>query len=328
MNNPNLNLPLAPSYDESCELIDNYPDDYWEPALSAIQTAHGLVKSDWQRIKEGANVLFRHHSNLIIKIVPPNWKYQGTAEIESAKLLANKLSLPIPDVIASGEINNWVYVVMTLLPGTSMADLWEELSIEEKMPVVKQLGGFINQLHLLSVDSQSPLKKDWKIYHKELLDDCLPRHQRKKAPACLTEQMSDYLASVTSQHNDYFDDNASFFIHMDLHPWNLLLEKVEGIYQISGVIDFGDAVIGRSRLLELATPLIFVCQGNKKLIDTMITSYQLLDNAQALNKDLQQKLMAITLLRPASDFNFVLKQVPISGPRDTLEEIASQLFPI
>jgi hypothetical protein len=44
--------------------------------------------------------------------------------------------------------------------------------------------------------------------------------------------------------------------------------------------------------------------------------------------EFQRKLMAVVLLRPDCDLNFVLRQVPITGTRDTWDEIAEQLFPV
>jgi len=34
------------------------------------------------------------------------------------------------------------------------------------------------------------------------------------------------------------------------------------------------------------------------------------------------------LIRPDSDLGFCMQQVPISGPRDTWEQIALQMFPL
>lgn len=104
-----------------------------------------------------------------------------------------------------------------------------------------------------------------------------------------------------------------------------MADKVNGEYQITGVLDFGDAVIGNSRLLELNTPLLFLCQGNPVLVKELIDTYQLLDISNI--EQLVDNLMAVALLRPACDFNFVLQQVPQTGPRDNWQKIARQLFP-
>ncbi|MFT7214511.1 MAG: hygromycin-B 7''-O-kinase [Granulosicoccus sp.] len=129
-------------------------------------------------------------------------------------------------------------------------------------------------------------------------------------------------------HNtqDYFDDNATMLIQMDLHHWNLMVKPEQQGYRLSGVLDFGDSIIGRSKLLELATPIIFLCQGDARLVSVLLKSYKLLEPMTPT--EFQRKLMAVVLLRPDCDLNFVLQQVPITGARDTWDQIAQQLFPI
>jgi len=294
-------LPSEPSYDEACDIIDDSPDDYWFPFLDQIRIESQLPEGDWIRIREGGNVLFKLAGRFIIKIVPPNWDEQGSAEIHSSELLAGKLSIPIPEVIANGAINNWIFVVMTLLPGDTLSEVWNELGRGEKITILKQLGCFMRELHQLPAPDKSPIRIDWAEYQQKLIDDCVPRHTRKGVPTPLVNQIANYINSTEG----YFDDDQTFFIHMDLHIWNLMVDKVEGKHKISGVLDFGDAVIGKSRLLELNTPILFLCKGDKELIDVLLDSYQLLEQVDA--NTLRQNLMTVALLRPACDFNFVLQ---------------------
>ena len=51
------------------------------------------------------------------------------------------------------------------------------------------------------------------------------------------------------------------FIHMDIHPWNWMARNDQGQWTLSGLLDFGDALIGHCDLFELLTALIFMAQG-------------------------------------------------------------------
>lgn len=314
-------LPTQPSYAQSCELIDDRDDAFWHPLLEHLRQQHQLPDGVWHRIRDGGNLLFRLGTDLIFKLVPPNWGYQGTAEIESLRLLAGKLPLAMPAIRASGEINGWIYIIMTVVPGRSLSEFWPQLSVKEKRPLVSQLGRIIRELHQLPLRSGSSLQQDWQSYHQFLIEDCLPRHKLKGLPQALIDQIPALLAAA----DNYFDDGDTFFIHMDLNPWNLMVEERAGEYRLCGVLDFGDAVIGRSRLLELITPLLFMCQGNRSLMETLLDSYQLLDRTA---EDLQHRCLVNSLIRPACDYNFVLEQVPETGPRETWQQIADQLFPV
>ncbi|WDE03596.1 phosphotransferase [Thalassomonas viridans] len=314
-------LPVDPGYEQSCDLVDNSPDEFWQPLLEHLKEKHQLPDGSWQRIRTGANVLFSLDDQLVLKIVPPNWGYQGQAEIDSCSLLGRQLSVAIPEVVASGTVNNWLYVVMTKLPGTSLADVWQDLGHSDKLVLVKQLGSFIRELHQLTLPDDHQMKVNWADYIDKLKQDCLPRHKRKGVDESLVAQIEAYLSGQAL----VFDDGTDLFIHMDLHPWNLMVQHKEGQYRLSGVLDFGDAIVGRSRLLELLTPLLFMCQGDKALALALLKSYSLLDVDD--KEVLRQQLMAIALLRPACDFKFVLSQVPQTGDRDNWQQISRQLFP-
>ncbi|MCW8879552.1 MAG: aminoglycoside phosphotransferase family protein [Kangiellaceae bacterium] len=323
-------LPDNPSYGEACDIIDHMEDDYWFPAITRICEQHQISLQSTERVKAGGNVLFKLGNTFILKLVPPNWAYQGQAEIEAGLVISDKLSLNVPQIIAHGTVDNWVYVVMDLLPGISLADVWADLTFDNKRLIIQSIGQFMNELHQLELPTESRLRPDWQSYYQKLSDDCVPRHSRKKLPEVLVSQIEDYLTQHDADNYSVLEDlnsnESDIFIHMDLNPWNLMVEEQDSEYKISGVLDFGDAIIGRSKLLELATPLLFMCQGNAELCSLLLENYQLLDCSNS--ESLRTRLMAVSLLRPACDFNFVLQQVPEAGPRDNWEDIAGQLFPV
>ena len=109
MNNQSATLPSNPSYQRACDIIDHWQASRWQQTIESICSDNQITLKDWFPLNEGSNALFNLNREYIIKIVPPNWKNQGIAENESAKLLTNKLSLQCPKIIATGEINNWYY---------------------------------------------------------------------------------------------------------------------------------------------------------------------------------------------------------------------------
>ncbi|CAM4162752.1 phosphotransferase family protein [Shewanella denitrificans] len=335
---PSINLSLKrlvenPSYADACDILDERPLEFWLPTIEVILSQHQLAKKTVLRISNGSNALFDIDNEYILKLVPPNWDYQGISEVTSLTLLnlanhSENLSLAVPKMIGFGRVDNWFYVIMTKLKGLSMATVWPDLNTAQKLPLVKQLGQFMTELHqITSTQAFTPdprLSVDWPEYIKGLISDSVPRHARKGVSPELVTQISDYLQAADSDFNDIH----AVFIHMDLHPWNLMVEKHHGHYRLCGVVDFGDALVGNCQLLELATPIIFVCQGNKTLIDELVANYSPLNEVYLDRQVLQRQLMAVSLIRPACDFNFVLQQVPQSGKRDSWQAIAKQLFPL
>ncbi len=315
-------LPEHPSIAQSCELIENAPLNHWMPVLNHLQQAFRLPGDRWKRIPEGANALFQFGDEAIVKLVPPNWRQQGEKERIVAPLLEGKLSLQTPRFIGGGVIDNWVFVISSRLPGSSLADVWPLLDADQKHSIMRQVGTLLRELRSVAFDADIAIRVEWRHYIATLISECLARHRRNAMPAHLAAQVMPYIEAA----GDFAPPAQPRFIHMDIHPWNLMAHHDQGHWTLSGLLDFGDAIVGNCDLFELLTPLIFMAQGDPILVKTLLDAYGLLDDYAAAT--LRRQLMATALIRPDSDIGFCMQQVPSSGPRDTWEQIALQMFPL
>lgn len=301
--------------------IQGAPLTAWMPVLSHLQREFGLPDGVWQKIPQGANALFGLGGEVIVKLVPPNWRRQGDKEILVAPLLEGKLSLRTPRLIGGGEIDNWVFVIASRLPGVLLADVWPSLDMERKRSIMVQTGRLLRELRAVTFDKDIAIKVDWPSYLQDLVAGCLARHQRRNMPAGLLDQVLPYIEAA----GDFAAAGEPRFIHMDIHPWNLMAKQEEGGWKLDGLLDFGDAIVGRSDRFELLTPLLFMAQGSPVLLKALLESYGGMGGISV--PLLQRQLTACMLVRPDSDVMFCMRQVPASGPRDTWDQIAAQLFP-
>jgi hygromycin-B 7''-O-kinase len=303
--------------------IDHAPLTDWLPVLKHLQREFQLPDGPWERIPKGANALFGLGDEVVVKLVPPNWRRQGDKEILVAPLLEGKLSLPTPKLIGSGEIDNWIFVISTRLSGTSLADVWPSLEREQKSSIMMQTGQLLREFRTVTFGEKIAIKVDWPSYLDDLIAGCMARHQRRMMPKELLTQVMPYIEAA----GDFAKSGEPRFIHMDIHPWNLMATQDEGgRWRLSGVLDFGDAIVGNSDRFELLTPIMFMAQGDPLLTKSLLQSYGAIDEIDA--STLQTQLTACMLIRPDSDVTFCMQQVPISGPRDTWAQIATQMFPI
>lgn len=304
------------------DFIANTPLTAWMPLLEHLQQACNLPAGPWEKIPLGANALFGLGEDVIVKLVPPNWRRQGDKEILVAPLLEGKLSLQTPKLIASGEIDNWVFVIFSRLQGTLLADIWPSLDIEQKRFIMMQTGQVLREIRNLSFDADIAIKVDWSVYIRDLIAGCMARHQRRKMPEALLAQVMPYIEAT----GDFSRAGDLRFIHMDIHPWNLIAKQEQGLWKLTGLLDFGDAIVGNNDRLELLTPMIFMAQGNPLLLQSLLEAYDEVDEISS--STLQRQLTAYMLIRPDSDVTFCMQQVPSSGPRDTWEQVAEQMFPV
>ncbi|KLD77210.1 phosphotransferase [Xanthomonas hyacinthi] len=182
----------------------------------------------------------------------------------------------------------------------------------------------MRELHGVAFDDAIAIRVDWRHYIDTFIADCTARHRRNAMPAHLAEQALPHLAAA----GDFSPPAQPRLIHMDIHPWNLLARNAQGHWTLSGLIDFGDAIVGNNDLFEALTPPIFMAQSNPLLVKALLDACGLLDVCDAPTLRRQLKLMATALIRPDSDLGFCMQQVPIDGPRATWEQIALQIFPV
>lgn len=315
-------LPDHPTMAEACALIASAPFAQWLPVLDHLQQAFHLPGGQWQRIPHGANALFALGDDIVVKLVPPNWRRQGEKECIVAPLLDGKLSLATPRLLGAGTVDNWVFVISSRLRGTSLATIWPALDADQKRPIMRQVGTLLRELRSSECDAGMAIRVEWQEYIRTLSASCLARHQRKGMPVHLAEQVMPYLDAA----GDFAPAGQARFIHLDIHPWNLMAHQEQGRWRLCGLLDFGDAIVGNSDRFELLTPLMFMAQGDASLAQTMFDAYGLRDDVDA--PTLRRQLMASALIRPDSDVGFCMRQVPSTGPRDTWEQIALQLFPV
>ncbi|MES2317065.1 MAG: aminoglycoside 3'-phosphotransferase/choline kinase family protein [Pseudomonadota bacterium] len=304
------------------EFIADAPLTAWLPVLQHLQREFDLPEGAWSKIPKGSNALFGLGDDLVVKLVPPNWRRQGDKEILVSPLLEGKLSLQTPRLLGSGEIDSWVFAISTRLGGTSLADVWPSLDNEQKRSIMVQTGQVLREMRDITVDQNIAIKVDWPAYINDLIGGCLPRHRRRKMHAGLLGQVMPYIESA----GDFVKPGESRFIHMDVHPWNLMAEQDGGRWRLSGLLDFGDAIVGNNDRFELLTPLIFMAQGNPLLVQSLLESYGGVDDVNP--STLQRQLGACMLIRPDSDLTFCMQQVPLKGARDNWEQVAAQMFPM
>jgi len=87
-------------------------------------------------------------------------------------------------------------------------------------------------------------------------------------------------------------------------PMNFLVKQVDGVWHISGLIDFGDAMLGLPEY-DLLGPGAFLIQGDKQLLREFLTSYGYLPNE--MTEMLSHQLMALMLLHQYSNLNIQVR---------------------
>ncbi|WP_018690933.1 phosphotransferase family protein [Algicola sagamiensis] len=315
-------LPSNPSYEQACVFVDHKETQDWLPVLQRILRVHDWEYQSVKVLRDGANIVADIDGKFVLKIVPPNWNEQGLKEIECLSFLRNSSGkIPTPALLFFGELNQWTYICMTQLEGEGLWDIWSELNEEEQCQLAYQTGQFAQSLHQTSITKTFSFEQDWHTFLAQQRQGCYANRKRQGLKENLLEQIPSFIEKYTGES----PESKYYLMHTDLHPGNLMGRRTSQGWELSGVIDFGDAVMGADIRFDFATSGIFMALGNASVFRAFLAGY----GFTVLNhRDFQYHLMALSLLRHTGELNFLLSHVPGCDQLGTWEDIAQVFFPL
>ena len=247
----------------------------WLPAMQAICERHGLDASELRREPPGTHIVFRAGPH-ILKLFCALWGDDYTAE---RAVLRHLRGLQTPQVVAEGEFEDWPYLIITAIPGRPIQGLWDELDLEVKQSIVEHLGGYMRALH--GHPPIPELHTDWDQFLAERVERWEEHHRAEGA-------WQDWIwGRVANFHEPSF---APALLNADITDEHVLVVHRDGRWRFSGVIDFGDAMMGHPHY-EFVAPLVCLTIGEPSLSRTLVESYGL-----ALTPALADRLTTYCLL--------------------------------
>lgn len=264
------------------------------PAANAICARHHLDGQDLRRAVLGTNIVF-HTQGYILKLFCRLWEDAFTAEYCALKHVQG---LPTPQVVAAGELEGWPYLVMSCLPGIPALDVWNRLDEDTQAAIIWELGRMLRQLH--GHPAIAALATDWSWFLQE-------RIARAEGYHGVDEPWRSWIRErLTSFCEPPFEP---VLLHADLTEDHLLLGEREGVWRITGLIDFADAKMGHA-YYDFVAPLAFFTFGRPHLSRTLIEGYGL-----RLTAELAERLTTYCLLHEFGRVQDFLVRYPVADGR-------------
>jgi Ser/Thr protein kinase RdoA (MazF antagonist) len=312
------------------EYVPRFTDAaYWQPYIEAVCARHRLPCQAIRAGLPGTNPVFvvTGGAGCVVKFFEThlfNGLESWNKERALYGLLAEHPELPAPMLLAEGAFFDdgaWPYLVTTVIPGTSLGEVADQVTYEDRVTLAGFLGRLLRQLHDLPFHDILVLCRsgdEFSHFLAEQRDRCVTRHQQWKVlPAHLLAQIDGYLLP----DEQLIDQRVGLRLtHCDLNQDHVLGDFVVGHWRPNGIIDFGDARVG-DRIYDLIALHMGLFYGDKHLLATFLDAYGLDDG---LRTDFVQRAMNYTLL---FEFN-VLEMVQSWGldQVQTLDELANRLW--
>ena len=154
-----LNLPANTDADG---FQRHFNSGVWQHAAALICARHRIPHARLRRSTTGENVIFFADESAVVKIYAPlrGQHLRERAALEFASRA--RLGIETPEVIHTGEMEGWPYLVMTRLDGIPMREVWPELEERARLEIVSRLGVVLRELHARPAPHAPPeLKRDW-----------------------------------------------------------------------------------------------------------------------------------------------------------------------
>lgn len=297
-----------------------FNEEVWEKAAAIICRRHHISYTSLSRSPQGENIIIFVDDRLVVKIFAP-FRENYLRETSALQFTKARLSIETPELICTGEIEGWSYLVMTQLAGRASREVWESVGLRDRLEIVTRLGVAMRELHESEAPLEQPaLNRDWNGFVERQARLSVERQRACGANPEWLESLPAYIATrlelLTANHEQVF-------LHGDIHAGNLLLDERNGRWHIAGLIDFGDSLCGFHEY-EFVAPGVLMVQGSRELQRAMLLAYGYRE-AQ-LDLTLRARLMLLTVLYECSDLRKYALRLAPEAVHLTLDQLEAAIW--
>jgi hygromycin-B 7''-O-kinase len=296
------------------------PIDAWRPALHTLAVRHGYPDEPATRFASGQGPVFAASGQLVVKLVPWFWAHVVQREAECLRYFAGKTSLPVARIAAEGTLEDWHYVVLSRLPGEQLDQVWPQLPRPDRMKLAGGFGALLRELHRIPVGTLRPGGIAWAQFLEHRVASWTERRDLDRLPPPLREDGPRFLAAAGAQGAT----GPLVLLHGDLAPENALVERDAAGWRFSGLLDFGNAMVG-DPLFDLTAPTVLLAPGQGEIVNRILAGYHGADTPGA--KPLRARLMALTLIHPMADLPECLALIEGAEACPTWAAVAERFWP-
>jgi hygromycin-B 7''-O-kinase len=289
--------------------------ELWLPAVQEVARRHGL-KCTSTRFGEGSMIVFAVGAHHVVKFYPPHCADKYVRERAALACIRGRVGFATPEVVAEGEVEGWPYLVMTRLSGVPIDKVWGQLSEAERLRLASEAGEAVARLHALPSGNLQPLAIEWGGFIQRQSARCVERQRSQGVAEPWLDQIPEYLESTRAHFPSIF---PAVLLHTELGPGHLYLLERAGRWELEGLIDFADAMVGPPEY-DFAAVGLFITRGDPRRLRAFLLAYGYTPGE--LTPALRERLMAYTLLHRYSNLRWYLEQVPPAPATRTLARLA------
>ncbi|HOU11984.1 MAG TPA: aminoglycoside phosphotransferase family protein [Anaerolineae bacterium] len=239
-------LPVVTTWAEWGRMFTNVAQ--WTSAVREICRRHNLPAQHVEAGYPGTNAVFVVDDAYVVKIYAPFCPEDFDLECELYALLSRDAHIPVPSLIAQGVLEDqirWPYIIIDFKPGAPIREVRAHIPRRNLLWIAADMGEIVRHLHHVPVAQLTSLdhtQAGWREFVRRRAVETADAGQWADIlPPSVVAEIPGFLASALDG-----DDNVPLVLmNGDLTEDHILLRQDNGKWRISGLIDFGDALVGQ-----------------------------------------------------------------------------------
>jgi hygromycin-B 7''-O-kinase len=293
--------------------------EHYGPALAEICRLQGLPFQRPRLFAEASAVVAALDERFVIKLFFPRDADHAATERAVLTCLDGTPGLPAPFLMGHGVLEGWPYVVMELMPGRPLSELWDTLDVEAQRAMMGQLARLAQALHGADPRQIELPWPPWDQFLQRQLDLSLHHHQQTGLAEQWCRQIPEYVAQLGLTERP---EASCRLLHTELMPSHVLVSPGDAGLVVTGLVDFEPAMVGH-REYEWGAVAIFFARGRPGMLGEFLRCYGY--GAQELTARLQAQLLGYLLLHRYSRLPWYFEMMP-EPPGSRLEDLATTWF--
>ena len=293
--------------------------DVWLPAMRVICERHGLDANQLELAPPGTHVVFKAGPERYVKLFSPFWGEDFVPERLVLRQLSGRFDLPTPQLVAEGRIEDWPYIIVTAVDGVPLYKVWHSMGVADRERIAARCGELMASLHSTQTEGLEAIAVDWPDFVERQIQDCIDRLIRADVSERWIRSALEFLDDLPPLFEPGFQP---VLLSADVTDEHILVSERQGRWELTGFIDFGDAMLGHPHY-ELVAPSCCITRGSPDLQRAMLLAYGYSEHQ--LNPTLAKQLMAYTLIHRFVNIPDILESFGSQQPTD-LEALRKALW--
>ncbi|MEV4041149.1 phosphotransferase family protein [Streptomyces umbrinus] len=304
-------LPLVETGEELDDMVRD--EALLRPAVMDLCERLGVTVKPLIRFIEGSLPVYSVGAAHVVKLFPAFEEIDARREERVLSHVYGRLPVPTPQVYSAGAYKNgWSFVLMSRLPGESLADAWPRIPAAEQDRIVTEAGETLAALHALN---PAPLASsigpsDWGLFVDSQRANAVDQQREAGLSDTWLEQIPWFLSSVPLA-----PPARRVLLHTEFMRQHLTVDP--NGWRLTGLFDFEPAMIG-DPAYDFVSVGLFISCGDPRLLKRFYEAY----GCPPIDP---RTLMAYTLLHVYSNLPGYMSMLP-KPPEPTLDALAETWF--